>query len=163
MEDQPRATEPIIRTVAVRCRPERAFRVFTEEMGTWWPLETHSISVDQELQQRAVGLRVGAGEGGRIEEVLEDGSTRDWGTVVAWEPPGRVVLAWKPNELPTLPTEVNVRFTPDGDGTLMHLEHRGWEGLGSYADDIHPLYASEGGWTMVLELYRVAAERGPAG
>jgi uncharacterized protein YndB with AHSA1/START domain len=146
--------ETITRTVMVRAPQDEAFRVFTEGMGTWWPLDTHSIAVDQGLEQRAVALRVGAREGGRVEEVLEDGSTRDWGGIDVWEPPHRVAFRWKPNDLPTPPTEVEVRFTAEGDGTRVDVEHRGWERLGKVAEEIHPLYSSsEGGWTMVLERY----------
>ena len=94
-----------------------------------------------------------AREGGRIEEVLEDGSTRDWGGVVVWEPPHRVLYSWKPNDRPTPPTEIEVRFTAQGEGTRVDLEHRGWEGLGQAAEEVRPLYASEGGWTMVLGLF----------
>lgn len=150
--------EPIRRTVSARCSIDRAFRVFVEKMGTWWPLETHSISVDQDLGQRAVALRVDTREGGRIEEVLEDGSTRDWGGVVVWEPPRRVVFSWKPNDRPIPSTEVEVRFNARTDGTLVEIEHRGWDRLGDASDEIRPLYDSEGGWTMVLERYRNAAE-----
>jgi uncharacterized protein YndB with AHSA1/START domain len=150
--------EPIVRTVTVPGSTERAFHVFTQQMGTWWPLDTHSIAVDQELGQRAETLKVDAREGGRIEEVLEDGSTRDWGGIVLWEPPLRVVYAWKPNDNPTPSTEVDVRFAPSGDGTRVEVEHRGWEGLGDWSERIHPLYASEGGWTLVLERFRSAAE-----
>jgi uncharacterized protein YndB with AHSA1/START domain len=153
-----RGAEPITRTINVQCSIERAFRVFTEKMGTWWPLETHSIAVDQELGQKAEALRVETRQGGRIEEVLEDGSTRSWGTVVAWERPHRVVFAWKPNDRPTPPTEVEVRFILESDGTLVELEHRGWDRLGDVSDEIRPLYDSEGGWTMVLGRYRHAAE-----
>jgi uncharacterized protein YndB with AHSA1/START domain len=157
------ANDPIRRTIRLRCSMERAFHVFTEEMGTWWPLETHSIAVDQDLGQKAETLRVDTREGGRIEEVLEDGSTRGWGAVVAWEPPRRVLLEWKPNDLPTPPTEVDVRFRPEGDGTLVELEHLGWDRLGDVSDELRPLYASEGGWTWVLERYRNAAESEPLG
>jgi uncharacterized protein YndB with AHSA1/START domain len=155
--------EPITRTVTVQGPLERAFRVFTEQMGTWWPLETHSIAVDQGLNQRAETLRVEARQGGRIEEVLEDGSARSWGGVDVWEPPDRVVFRWKPNDLPTPPTEVEVRFTAEGDGTRVVLEHRGWERLGEVAGEIRPLYASEGGWTMVLGRYAnlVGSEAAP--
>jgi uncharacterized protein YndB with AHSA1/START domain len=148
-----RQVEPIIRSVTVKGSVERAFGLFTEQMGTWWPLETHSIAVDQGLEQRAVTLRVQARQGGRIEEVLEDGSTRRWGGVDVWEPPNRVVFWWKPNDLPTPPTAVEVRFTALSDGTRVDLEHRGWEGLGEVAEKIRPLYSSEGGWTMVLGRY----------
>jgi uncharacterized protein YndB with AHSA1/START domain len=155
-------SEPITRTVTVRRPSDRAFHVFTEQMGTWWPLDTHSIAVDQELGQRAQTLKVDTREGGRIQEVLEDGAMLDWGGIVVWEPPVRVVYAWKPNDNPTPPTEVEVRFTPHGDGTLVELEHRGWERLGDWAGRIRPLYASEGGWTMVLGRFRNAADSGTA-
>lgn len=137
---------------------ERAFGVFTEEMGAWWPLETHSIAVDQGLEQRAETLRVETRQGGRIEEVLDDGSTRGWGGIDEWEPPSRVVFSWKPNDLPTPPTEVEVRFSAEGQGTRVDLEHRGWERLGGVAEEIHPLYSSEGGWTMVLGRYANLAD-----
>jgi uncharacterized protein YndB with AHSA1/START domain len=152
--------EPIRRTVTVQAPVERAFQVFTEGMGTWWPLETHSIAVDQELDQKAVDLRVATREGGRIEEILEDGSTRDWGEILTWEPPDHVVLAWKPNDLPTPSTEVEVRLSSDAGTTVVDLEHRGWDLLGDAAERIRPLYASEGGWTMVLDRYRRVAEAG---
>jgi uncharacterized protein YndB with AHSA1/START domain len=150
--------EPIRRSLKVRAPVETAFRVFTEGMGTWWPLGTHSISVDQELDQKAVDVKVDAREGGRLEEVLDDGSTRDWGEIVAWDPPRRVTIAWKPNDRPTPPTEIDVSFTSDGETTQVELEHRGWERLGQVADQVRPLYASEGGWTMTLDLYRRKAE-----
>jgi uncharacterized protein YndB with AHSA1/START domain len=150
--------EPITRTVTVQGSDAHAFRVFTEQIGRWWPLETHSIAVDQGLEQRAVTLRLQARQGGRIEEVLDDGSTRGWGGVDVWEPPSRVVFWWKPNDLPTPPTEVEVRFTIEGERTRVDLEHRGWDLLGQVAEEIRPLYASEGGWTMVLGRYADLAD-----
>jgi uncharacterized protein YndB with AHSA1/START domain len=107
----------------------------------------------QQLPQKATALRVEARRGGRIEEVLDDGTARDWGGIAAWEPPHRVVYDWKPNDRPTPPTEIEVRFTAQGDGTRVDLEHRGWERLGEVTEEIRPLYASENGWTMVLGRY----------
>jgi uncharacterized protein YndB with AHSA1/START domain len=72
--------------------------------------------------------------------------------------PHRVLYAWKPNDRPTPPTEVEVRFNTETDGTLVELEHRGWDRLGDASDEIRPLYASQGGWTMVLKRYKDAAE-----
>jgi uncharacterized protein YndB with AHSA1/START domain len=145
-------------TVTIEAPVERAFRVFTEGMGTWWPLQTHSIAVDQELGQRAVALRVDPREGGSVEEVLEDGSARWWAEITWWEPPRRVVFRWKPNDLPTPPTELEVRFMAEGDRTRVDVEHRGWEDLGEFADRIRPLYASDDGWPLVLGLFAQAAE-----
>jgi uncharacterized protein YndB with AHSA1/START domain len=151
--------EPIVRTLRVRAPIERAFRLFTEEMDSWWPLDTHSIAVDQGLDQRAESLNLEPRQGGRLEEVSSDGSTRRWATLLAWEPPHRVIYSWKPNELATPPTEIEVQFTPDAGGTRVDLVHRDWEGLGRHAAELRPLYDSEGGWTLVLERYRSVAGR----
>ena len=51
--------------------------------------------------------------GGRIFERMEDGREADWGHVLAWEPPHRVVFSWKPNLTPVSPTAVEVRFIPE--------------------------------------------------
>jgi uncharacterized protein YndB with AHSA1/START domain len=159
-------SDPITRSVTVPGSPETAFRLFTEGMGTWWPLETHSIAVDQELPQKATTLRVDARQGGRVEEVLDDGTARDWAGIAAWEPPHRVVYDWKPNDRPAPPTELEVRFTADGARTRVDVEHRGWERLEEVAEEIRPLYASENGWTMVLGRYASLIEKerqAPAG
>jgi hypothetical protein len=67
------------------------------------------------------------------------------------------VLAWKPNSTPRPPTELEVRFTPEGGGTLVELEHRGWERLGEIAEDSRAEYGT--GWVRVLDLFREAAAR----
>ena len=41
------SVEPIVRSVTVRCDSERAFRLFTEEMGSWWPIQTHARAVTE--------------------------------------------------------------------------------------------------------------------
>src|SRR5918992_2454372 len=74
------------------------------------------IAVDQGLGQRAENLKVDGCEGGRLQEVLQDGSTRDWGESSCWQPPHRVVYSWKPNDDPTPPTEVELRFIPEETG-----------------------------------------------
>jgi hypothetical protein len=53
---------------------------------------------------------------GRWFEIGEDGSECNWGKVLAWEPPTRVLLAWQINGDwkydASLVTEVEVTFTP---------------------------------------------------
>jgi uncharacterized protein YndB with AHSA1/START domain len=131
--------------VTVAAPIERAFEVFTERIGTWWPFEHYSIGGDKTTTAVLEGR-----EDGAVYEVIEGGGTAPWATVHAWEPPRRLVLSWHVNsEVPA--TEVEVRFSPEGDGTRVELEHRGWEQFGDQAGEARSAY--EGGWDLVLGRY----------
>jgi uncharacterized protein YndB with AHSA1/START domain len=148
--------EPIRASVTVECAQERAFHVFTEQMGAWWPLDLHSIAVDdRDGAVKAEAVVVEGREGGRIYEVMSDGAEGSWGTILAWEPPSRLVIAWKPNTNDNPPTELEIRFTPRGERTRVDLEHRGWERLGELAKAARTSYGE--GWVRTLERYSVAA------
>ena len=54
--------------------------MFTEKMGTWCPLANYKIG-----QVKAVDAVVEPKVGGRWYELGEDGSTCQWGSVLAWE------------------------------------------------------------------------------
>ena len=137
--------QPVRRAVTVERPLEDAFRVFTEGLGTWWPVATHSIAKD------AVETVVMEGrEGGRLYERASDGTEADWGRLIAWEPPHRVAFEW---HVTGTPTEVEVRFAPDGDGTRVELEHRGFERLEDGAER-RDSYSS--GWVTVLGRYAEA-------
>jgi uncharacterized protein YndB with AHSA1/START domain len=149
--------EPIHASVAVRAGQQRAFEVFTAGLDTWWPLQTHSRAVDQFEGVKAERVEFEGRIGGKVVEHLSDGQALSWGEVLVWDPPSRFVLAWKPNagELP--PTELEVRFTPQGDGTLVELEHRGWERLGEIAETARASYGEN--WQRVLVRFGEAADR----
>jgi uncharacterized protein YndB with AHSA1/START domain len=143
---------PIRKSVLVQAPADRAFRVFTERFGEWWPLADYSMAVDEELEGiSATGAVIEGRVGGRVYEVRSDGTEADWGNVLEYEPGARLVLAWKPNRLPHPPTEVEVRFTAEGDGTRVDLEHRGWELLGDRAAEARGQY--DRGWPGVLDRY----------
>jgi uncharacterized protein YndB with AHSA1/START domain len=93
-----------------------------------------------------------------ILEHLSNGQALAWGEVLELEPPALVVIAWKPNATPNPPTEIEVRFTAEGDGTRVDLEHRGWERLGEMGPQARSSYASPDGWTRVLSLFETAAD-----
>jgi uncharacterized protein YndB with AHSA1/START domain len=148
--------QPLRASITVRRSPDDAFRLFTRDMGTWWPVDLHSLAADEhEGRVRVESLTFEEGRGGRIVERMSDGTEGTWGTVLIWEPPSRVVLAWKPNTNERPPTELEVRFTPDGAGTLVELEHRGWERLGEVAEEARTSYGQ--GWTRVLSRFATAA------
>jgi uncharacterized protein YndB with AHSA1/START domain len=77
--------------------------------------------------------------------------------VLVWEPPHRFVLAWKPTSTPRPPTELEVRFTPQGGGTFVELEHRGWERLGDIAEEARASYGEN--WQRVLGRFGDAADK----
>lgn len=135
---------PVLRAVTVRCDVDQAFAVFTERIGEWWPLATHSVGRD-----RAVTAVLEPGVGGRIFERWADGSERDWGRVTLWEPPRRFAVTWKPNPDRSAPTEYEVRFLAGEGGTRVEIEHWGWELLGDEADEARASYDT--GWIPVLD------------
>jgi uncharacterized protein YndB with AHSA1/START domain len=76
------------RTLHVEVPVEKAFQVFTEKMGSWWPA-THHVG-GTPFKEIVMEKRVG----GRWYEVNIEGVEGDWGHVLAWEPPKRVALSW---------------------------------------------------------------------
>ena len=78
--------DPIRRTITVSCDPATAFRVFTDEMATWWPLDMFSRSVDEDGAP-VTSVVFDHEEDGAIWEVRSDGARASWGEVLAWEPP----------------------------------------------------------------------------
>jgi uncharacterized protein YndB with AHSA1/START domain len=135
-----------------------AWRVFTEEMGTWWPLATHKIG-----EARAIDAKIEPFVGGRWYERGDDGSSCDWGRVLVWEPHSRLVLSWDISADwkydPGLKTEVEVRFIAEGrDATRVELEHRYLDRYAERRDQMHAIFDSEGGWSGLLESFaRLAA------
>ncbi len=148
--------EPIQRHVTVGADQARAFRLFTEEIGSWWPVDTFSMAIDREGGTKVESVVFEQREGGRVYEVASNGTEATWATVMAWEPPQRLVLAWKPNLRDESPTEVEITFTAEETGTRVGLEHRGWERLGERAIEASEGYAT--GWSFVLgDRYAAAA------
>jgi len=141
--------EPVRKSVVVEATVEHAFRVFTERIGEWWPVKTHSV---HEEHADTAGLEPRLG--GALYE-LWSGGREEWGTITVWEPPHRLVHTWHPGHGLEEATEVEVRFSPQGGSTLVELEHRGWEARGARGAEIRAGYDS--GWARILELYVAAA------
>jgi uncharacterized protein YndB with AHSA1/START domain len=138
--------EVVRKTVTVDCAVEEAFRIFTAEATSWWPVESHSIHGDT---VREVVFEPDVG--GEIYEVAESGERAHWATVLEWEPPNRLVLAWNILERPGDLTEVEVRFLPEGESTRVELEHRGWENVEAEGPEKRGSYDT--GWDFVLATY----------
>lgn len=151
-------TPAVIRkTLTVRATPERAFAVFTESFDSWWPKSHHIGSSPLKTAVLEPGV------GGRWFGRHEDGGESSWGDVLTWEPPTRLVIAWRITSAwaydPKLLTEVEVRFTAVGQGeTRIDFEHRGLErfGDGEAADQTRS--SMDGGWGAILEAFKAAAD-----
>ena len=146
MTEMQTTIQPVRRAVTVERPLEDAFRVFTEGLGTWWPVATHSIGKDA-VETVVMESRAG----GRLYERTADGAESDWGRMLVWEPPRRVAFEWR---ITGTPTEVEVRFTPEGDRTRVDLEHRGFERL---EDGAARRESYNNGWVTVLEQYAAEA------
>jgi Activator of Hsp90 ATPase homolog 1-like protein len=137
---------PLAKSVTVPWTQEASFRRFTADIASWWPLRTHSVGED-----RAETVVFEARPGGRIYEKIKGGSESTWGTVTAWEPPGRVAFSWHPGQDPSRAQEVEVRFVAVESGTRLELTHTGWEKLGEMARRARRAYPL--GWAYVLRLW----------
>jgi uncharacterized protein YndB with AHSA1/START domain len=119
-------TSRVVVAMRVRASPERAFDVFTREVGLWWrPSPLFAFT------PRDPGvLAFEPGEGGRLIQTLPGGRVFEIGQVRAWTPPSRLVFGWREATFaPGQDTEVEVRFEAVGAETRVTVEHRGWDSL----------------------------------
>jgi uncharacterized protein YndB with AHSA1/START domain len=145
---------PIVQKVTVAASPERAFRAFTRNMGRWWAPHA-SIGakpfIDVVMEPRVDG---------RWFERDEDGSEAEWGRVIAWAPPHRLLLAWQIDAAfrydPDLVTEVELLFEPVPAGTLVTLTHRHLERFGPSAEATAAKLGS--GWPGLVQRFATFAE-----
>lgn len=141
--------EPLRLAFRVQCSPGHAFMTWTERIAAWWPAD-HTASGEPNLVVVLEG-RIG----GRIFERTSAGAEHDWGEVLAWEPPHRLVYSWHLRRDRADATEVEIRFLPDGDATRVEIEHRGWERLG--AEGAGWRDRNLGGWSTLLPHFIRAA------
>jgi uncharacterized protein YndB with AHSA1/START domain len=144
------------KSITVDASQEHAFKVWTEGFDSWWP-RAHHIG-EAEMAEAIIEPRTG----GRWYERGVDGSECDWGKVLAWDAPHRLMLSWHldgewaydPD--PAHASEVEVTFTPTGDGTRVELTHRHFERHGVTADALREGVSSDGGWGGLLKAYAEA-------
>ena len=147
-------SDSVVKTVTVRASQQHAFKVFTAGFATWWPSSHHIGKADMAeavLEQR---------EGGRWYERGVDGSECDWGSVLVYDPPNRVVVSWHLNGEwaydpdPAKASEVEVRFVAEApDLTRVELEHRNFERHGDNWEAVARGVTGEGGWAGLLRGY----------
>jgi len=150
---------PVQKSITVKASVEHAFQVFTEGFDSWWPRSHH---IGKSPMKKAI---VEGHVGGRCYTEQADGTECDWGEILRWEPPSRLVMAWKIDPAwgyqPDLAksSEVEVRFTAEPDGrTRVDLEHRHFERLGTGWEGMRTMVDSPNGWGGTLQLYLAKVE-----
>jgi uncharacterized protein YndB with AHSA1/START domain len=159
---QTAAVPPVRKSIRVAAPPARAFEIFTAGMHSWWP-RAHSLNPTAERAAIVAEPR----PGGRWFERSVDGKECEWGHVLQWSPPARVVFAWQLDEnwqfKPSFQTEVEITFeAADGNHTLVKLEHRNLERYGVNVDKVRPGLDSDEGWMGGLKLFAAAIAMKPA-
>jgi uncharacterized protein YndB with AHSA1/START domain len=149
------AEETSVRTsIVVEAPIERAFRVFTEDFGSFKPPEHNLLGV--EIAETVFEPRVG----GHLYDRGVDGSECRWARVLAYEPPDRVVISWDISPQWQIETdlektsEVEVRFISETpERTRVELEHRHLERHGEGWEGVRAGVGGEGGWPLYLQRF----------
>jgi len=135
--------DPIRKSISVPLPPEEAFDLFTAGIDRWWPMETHSLTMDSET----ASVRVEPHVGGRILETRPDGSDAPWATVTGWEPGRRFAVSWYVGRPESEATDLEVIFTGTTEGTRVDLTHGGFD---AHADGAKACAGYTEGWDHVL-------------
>lgn len=154
-------TVPAIRhTLTVPLSVGRAFAAFVEGLGAWWPGE-YTWSADV-LELIAIEPRVG----GRCFERGPHDFECDWGRVLVYERPYRIVFTWQispdrqPVPDPARAGEIDVQFEEEEPSvTEVHFEHRGFERHGPEGAAYRDALAAAEGWPYILERYAAYAAK----
>ena len=125
----------VSKSILVDVPAGRAFELFLDQ-ASWWPLATHHMA-----EQAAETVVLEPFVGGRWYERAHDGTETDWGRVLAFEPPHRLLLSWQMSSDwahdpdPAGASEIEVSFVPETrNRTRVVYEHRHLERYGDEAE-----------------------------
>lgn len=148
-------------SIVVEAPLERAFKVFTEQFGSFKPREHNLLKV--QIAETVFERRVG----GYIYDRGVDGSECRWARVLAYEPPHRVVLSWDISPRWQIETdrskssEWEVRFIVETERrTRVELEHRHLERHGTGWESVRDGVGSDQGWPLYLQRFSEIVSRG---
>ncbi len=139
---------PVVKTVDVRRSARDAFRIFTSEMSSWWPMATHTRAKTA-VGEVTVKITVEPRIGGRVYETLSDGRELEWAVITAFEPGALFAMEWRLGRPDPQYTDVSVKFEPlSAEATRVTLTHENWQRMGGEAERLHEGYNN--GWQTVL-------------
>lgn len=151
-------------TTLVDVEPDVAFEIFTVEIDAWWG---KGPRFRPGLEGKGV-LRFEPHVGGRLLEIYEgrEVDAFEFGQVKVWEPPERIVLDLGGRDFaPDEWTEVEIRFSAEGQATRIDIEHRGFRKLAPdhpvrHGMDDHSFYDMMGLWwgDLLAQIARYGSE-----
>ena len=150
----PAAETSIRHEIVVQAPIARAFSVFTDDFGSWWPADHHILEAD--LAEMVFEPRAG----GAVYDRGVDGSECHWARVLAYEPPDRVLISWDINPQwqietdPAKTSEVEVRFIAEApERTRVELEHRNLDRHGDGWEAVREGVDGTAGWPLYLHRF----------
>lgn len=148
------ADTSVRQSIVVEAPIERAFKVFTEDFGSFKPAEQNMLAV--QIAETVFEPRAG----GYLYDRGIDGSECRWARVLAYEPPNRVLLSWNITpqwQIETDPdktSEWEVRFTAEtAHRTRVEIEHRKLERHGEGWESVRNGVAGDQGWPLYLQRF----------
>jgi uncharacterized protein YndB with AHSA1/START domain len=148
-------TDTVVQTsIVVQAAVDRAFRVFTEQLGAFKPREHNMLGV--EIAETVLEPQVG----GSVFDRGVDGTVCRWARVLAYEPPNRLLISWDISARweierdPQKTSEVEVRFIAETEHrTRVELEHRHLKRHGDGWQSVRDGVAGQDGWPLYLQRY----------
>lgn len=134
-----------------------AFDIFTKELNSWWPKEYTWAGDALE------SIEIVPCKNGRCFERGPHGFECDWGRVLIWDPPNRIMFTWQidpnrsPQPNPEKVSEIEVLFEQkDGNETQITFIHRNFEKHGNNAQSYREALSSPQGWPYILNNFKEA-------
>ncbi len=141
--------DPIHYSIEVPCSQKKAFTVFVENIGNWWPLDKRSMSL-METGTPAKTVQLEPKAGGKIVEIGGDDTEYLWGTIKTYDPHDFMAMDFHMGLPPETASLVEVRFTVlDDERTRVELTQSNWEAFGDMAEMMRNGYGS--GWVLIFE------------
>ena len=147
-------------TMPLDVEPEAAFTAFIDDLGAWWP-KSYTFSGDA-LQKIGIEARY---KGVCFEETT-GGERIVWGTVLAFDRPNHIVIAWQispdrqvvDNE--AVASRLDVRFTPRDGGSNLLIVHRDFPRHGDGWEAYKEQMAGAKGWPLLADAFRQHLSQG---
>ncbi|RUW87765.1 ATPase [Mesorhizobium sp. M7A.F.Ca.US.011.01.1.1] len=154
------AAAPLRHSIVVEIPIAHAFKVFTEDFGSFKPREHNILAVP--IAETVFEPHVG----GHIYDRGVDGSECRWARVLAYEPPSRLLLSWDLNPRwqiesdPNKTSEWEVSFTAESDTrTRVEIVHRNLERHGEGWEGVRNGVGSDQGWPLYLRRFHDLCSR----